>query len=477
MTWLANDPGARYKPRFLGFAVTPKTGLVFIDLDHIIDKDTGTVLPEALEIVEKINSYVEYSQSRTGLHIYARGYKTSSACRADFLEIYDQGRFACITNIPYGEVRPLREATAEITAICDRYFPKSSPQHNPRLQESSSPTLEDEVILKKASSAKNSSKFKRLYYDGSTEDYGGDESRADQGLMNLLAFYTRDEEQLERLFSNSALGQRSKWVDRHDYRQKTIASALDFVGESYQESASTSPNCPEITVFPGELHITTDKAEQVLLKPDTGIFQRGGRLVRAVLAPTKPEDPSISRPKGSYIITEANSTYLTELLTQKACWLGISSKGKKTTIDCPEKISKTLIARGQWKLPILRGLIHAPTLRPDGSILDRPGYDPITGLLFLGHDTCWEPLSENPTLEDARRAVEELRTLLQGFPFANPESESVAISGILTSLVRKSIATAPMHGFTAPKMGAGKSLLADAIALIVTGRALASFRS
>ncbi len=38
---LADDPGAKYKPRLLGFAVPPETGLVFIDLDHIIDRDTG----------------------------------------------------------------------------------------------------------------------------------------------------------------------------------------------------------------------------------------------------------------------------------------------------------------------------------------------------------------------------------------------------------------------------------------------------
>ena len=121
-------------------------------------------------------------------------------------------------------------------------------------------------------------------------------------------------------------------------------------------------------------------------------------------------------------------------------------------------------------MPILRGLIHAPTLRPDGSVIDRPGYDPITGLLFLGHDTYWEPILEKPTLQDALCALEKLMIVLEGFPFANPESKSAAIAGIPTALIRKSIATAPMIGITAPKMGSGKSLLADTIALIATGK-------
>lgn len=330
--------------------------------------------------------------------------------------------------------------------------------------------MEDELILKIASSAKNGSKFKLLYNNGSTAEYGGDDSAADQALMNLLVFYTRDEDQLERLFSGSALGQRSKWGNRPDYRKRTIAAALAFVAESYQMQATSSSDRTEIVVCPGNLHIATDEAEGILLKSDTGIFQRGGRLVRAVPAATKPSDSSISRSENAYIITDVNFTYLTELLTQKALWTTMNRKGKKKDIDCPEKIAKTLIARGQWKLPVLRGLIHAPTLRPDGSIIDRPGYDPMTGLLFLGYDTYWEPILVKPTFEDAQCALEKLTIVLEGFPFANLESKSVAIAGILTALVRKSIATAPMIGITAPKMGSGKSLLADAIALIATGK-------
>ncbi len=470
MKALDADPGALYKPRYLGFALTEEAGLIFLDLDHVIDSATGFLVPQAIEIVEKVDSYVEYSQSRTGLHIYARGHKTSTACRAGFLEVYDRSRFACITNDVYGEVRPLREATAEITEICDHYFLKSPPQHIPHQEERSSAIMEDELILKIASSAKNGSKFKRLYYEGSIAEYGDDESAADQALMNLLVFYTRDQDQLERLFSGSALGQRGKWMNRPDYRKRTITSALAYVAESYKGGTDASPDRPEIVVCPGNLPIATGKAEEVLLKLGTDIFQRGGRLVRVVTAATKPSESSILRSEDAYIITDVNFTYLTEVLTQKALWVTVNSKGKKKDIDCPEKISKTLIARGQWRLPVLRGLIHAPTLRTDGSVLDRPGYDPISGLLFLSSDTRWEPILENPTLEDAKCALKKLRALLEGFPFANPESESVAVSGILTSLVRKSIATAPMHGFTAPKMGSGKSLLADAIALIATGK-------
>ena len=92
-------------------------GRIFIDLDHVIDKVTDRITPEALEIVEKVNSYTEYSQSKTGLHIYAKGQKHTTACRKGFLEVYSHSRFSCITNSPYGKIRPLSEATDAVAVV------------------------------------------------------------------------------------------------------------------------------------------------------------------------------------------------------------------------------------------------------------------------------------------------------------------------------------------------------------------------
>ena len=55
------------------------------------------------------------------------------------------------------------------------------------------------------------------------------------------------------------------------------------------------------------------------------------------------------------------------------------------------------------------------------------------------------------------------------FEFENDVSRSVALSAILTAVVRRSIAE-PLHGFTAPKMASGKTLLADVASLIATGK-------
>ena len=47
-------------------------------------------------------------------------------------------------------------------------------------------------------------------------------------------------------------------------------------------------------------------------------------------------------------------------------------------------VATALLARaGAWRFNSIIGVVTAPTLRPDGSVIDRPGYDPATGLLFV----------------------------------------------------------------------------------------------
>jgi DNA-binding transcriptional ArsR family regulator len=93
----------------------------------------------------------------------------------------------------------------------------------------------DDVIIEKCRAAENAPKFEALYDRGDVHAYhNGDDSVADLALLSMLAFYTPDEEQLDRLFSSSALGQRGKWRRRHDYRERTIQRALANLGETYK---------------------------------------------------------------------------------------------------------------------------------------------------------------------------------------------------------------------------------------------------
>ena len=91
-------------------------------------------------------------------------------------------------------------------------------------------SMEDEQVLILCRAARNSEKF-ALLWAGDTSAYSGDDSRADAALVSMLAFYTQDEGQLDRLFRASGL-MRDKW-ERSDYGARTVRHALDHLTETY----------------------------------------------------------------------------------------------------------------------------------------------------------------------------------------------------------------------------------------------------
>jgi DNA-binding transcriptional ArsR family regulator len=106
-------------------------------------------------------------------------------------------------------------------------------------QAASLPT--DDEVIEKCRGAKNAAKFSDLFDHGDAGvHHGGDDSVADLGLLGMLTHWTQDKDQLERIFSASALGQRDKWRRRDDYRDRTIAKALSQVGDTYEWDAGRS---------------------------------------------------------------------------------------------------------------------------------------------------------------------------------------------------------------------------------------------
>jgi putative DNA primase/helicase len=77
---------------------------------------------------------------------------------------------------------------------------------------------------------------------------------------------------------------------------------------------------------------------------------------------------------------------------------------------------------------------------------------------------------KQPSKADATDALALLEQLLDGFPFVSPAARAVALSGILTMLDRRSMTAAPLHAFTSPTAGTGKSLLVDLVATLATRR-------
>jgi putative DNA primase/helicase len=144
-------------------------------------------------------------------------------------------------------------------------------------------------------------------------------------------------------------------------------------------------------------------------------------------------------------------------------------KNAEVPTDPPRTVALTILARdGEWRFPVLAGVITTPTLRPDGTILSQPGYDVQTRLLLLDPPQL-PPIPDNPSEADAAAALDLLDGLLSGFPFVDDASRSVALSGIITPVVRGAMPVAPLHANTAPVAGSGKSYLIDIASAVHTG--------
>ena len=219
----------------IGFMFAPGGGVVGVDLDHCIDG--GQLSPWATAWVERFNSYVEYSPSRTGLHILCLGALPGKGVKRKPAEMYDRVRFFTCTGDIYGPARPLRGAQDAINALHAELTAKDAEAvETPTVGSRKPVVLTDDELLKKAQADEKRSRFPDGR-EGATfaELFDGDKSRyssasdADQALVNKLAFWTNgDPERMDRLFRQSAL-YRTKWDEVHGadtYGGLTIKAAL-----------------------------------------------------------------------------------------------------------------------------------------------------------------------------------------------------------------------------------------------------------
>ena len=216
----------------IGFVFTLDSGIVGIDLDHCIDMETGEIALWAQDIVSRLDSYTELSPSKTGLHIYCTGVLPAGRRRKDGIEMYDSGRFFTVTGAHYpGSPLTVEARTEAIAALHAELFPPKPLVMRPAFSMHIQP--DDSVLLDKARNAKNGSQFAALFDRGDTSGQGGDDSRSDLALAGSLVYWTGgDCDRAERLFGQSALGQRDKW-QRADYRQRTFKEALEGRTEFY----------------------------------------------------------------------------------------------------------------------------------------------------------------------------------------------------------------------------------------------------
>lgn len=472
----------------VGFAFLPGDGLIGIDLDQVIDEKTGEISTRASSMIDACASFAEYSPSRKGIHVYV-----------------------------LGETESFKSNDIGVEVFCGRQFFTVTGEHYPGTPETVNAI--DAKTLKRLRATVDQAKGKRRASPARPAPPADQRSKVESALAAISADCGYEEwieigMAIQAELGEGGLGVWDYWsakgskypgrreIETHWKSFKTgggITGATLFKrakdagwkapraargrgappGGS-NDGANEAPNngLPEIRWKPGELPDVIDQAEAALIKAKEKIYQRAGFLVRVVRRDS-PTVRNYERPPGAFGIVMVDQPYLIEAFTRVAHWMKFDGRSLKWKwANAPEQAASTYLSRsGHWKVDKLWSAISAPTLRPDGTILQKPGYD---AAMHTWYDPCgveFPTIAEKPTREDAEVALLKLAKAFSTFPFEVESEErigrdqAVALAFALTALVRRSLPHAPLGAISAPAPGSGKTLLADCISILASGAA------
>jgi putative DNA primase/helicase len=226
-------------------------GFMAIDLDNCFT-DAGELTELAADIYDHFRAtYVEYSPSGNGLHIFCQGEKPYERTRSEGIEVYTGHNFVTVTGDHVeGSGEKVLNMQAQIEWMFDKYLPK---QDVPTITKfdlieidhgDKTPVEWLEIGLER------DEKLKRLYND---TDHAVDESSADMSLLCKLAYWLNcDVEAIENAFFDSPWchskdPKHLAKVDRRaDYFETSLMKAISMTSSTAIENERKYKNIPDI---------------------------------------------------------------------------------------------------------------------------------------------------------------------------------------------------------------------------------------
>jgi putative DNA primase/helicase len=423
-----------------------------VDLDTCRSPD-GSLQPWANEIVDRLGSYTEISPSGTGAKIFfryravylpelrsamgtdhGRGFKRRGGDHPPAIELYLSNRYFTVTG------QWLDRSPAKLMTVDKETLLWVIREAGPAFVGAANPKT-----VKVADNSRSAAVFRiarRMRRAGQTYEKFREAVRANPNTASWF---------IEKGLANG---------------ERELHRAFDRAGNE------DGKNLPEITVEAGLRHEAADAGIAALRAADVAFYQRDQSIVRVCAVPAKCVDGSIIRTPG---IAEVGYAFLSRALGGVARWQKCDRRGKLVRIDPPRPMVEQISnMAGEWPFPVLAGVVGTPTMRPDGTLLLAEGYDASTGLVLV-RALRMPPISEQPTQAEAEAALRLIDGLLNEFPFRDgggieSVDRAVALSELMTPVLRGAMQAAPMHLANAPQPGTGKSYLADLTSEIATGK-------
>jgi len=230
---------------------------------------------------------------------------------------------------------------------------------------------------------------------------------------------------------------------------------------------------------PISVEITNDildmsKGALKILARHPRVFVREGKLVELYTEKSAGHPP---RPR----LRPLTFPYLLAVLSCKewAEWHTVTQrrgKEEKTPTRPDRDAVKAVLAGSVFSgIRTLTDVVAVPVFRPDGTLLQRPGYDATTQLYYQP-DAAYAAVSEDPTKAELERALALLLDPLRDYRRVFKQGQealcvAVWLSAVFTPFLRQCVdGPRPMIVVSANRAGGGKTKLVTAAALISDGR-------
>ena len=241
---------------------------------------------------------------------------------------------------------------------------------------------------------------------------------------------------------------------------------------AWEPEVEPTSNKPIITIGTDEMRVA-DEGIAALACVD-GIYQRSNLLVHIVRGAKPPRGVECDAETPRIVPLQLPT--LREQLTDAAKWQKWAAgkpdeKGKWVSASPPQPVVNAIDARGQWAgIPAIVDVVETPVLRPDGTVLQTPGFDVDTGIYYEA-SIEFPTVPDSPTQQDAADAAGELLAVVANFPFKSLEHSSAWLAGVLTLFSKNAFrGPSPLVMADGNSAGIGKGLILDSAGYIGTGR-------
>lgn len=171
-----------------GYMFTKDDGFVGVDVDHCYNPETGEFNEVAKAIIAKKPTYVEFSPSGDGVHLYFKGAKPSGSSKNSEtgVEMYESGRYFTVTGKQLeGSLDTIAEDDGVLTWIHEAYIKKQKKKKAKKKKSSGSVPVEmtDEELIEKAKASEDGEAFAALL-EGNWQGAFQSQSEADMAFWS-----------------------------------------------------------------------------------------------------------------------------------------------------------------------------------------------------------------------------------------------------------------------------------------------------